>query len=53
MTYPGYLNTPAERKPELQKEFSEYVHGDARLGDQDQEKVHVPMLTYYWRARLG
>jgi SAM-dependent methyltransferase len=53
MTYPGYLNTPAERKPAVQKEFSEYVHGDARLGDPDQETVHVPMLTHYWRARLG
>jgi SAM-dependent methyltransferase len=58
-TYNGYLDAPAERKPELLKEFSRYVHDDARLGGQGQgqgqgqETVPVPMLTHYWRARLS
>jgi SAM-dependent methyltransferase len=49
-TYNSFIDTPDEDKPELLRQFAEYVHDDFRLDHQD--LVQVPMLTHLWRARL-
>ncbi|HZP51260.1 class I SAM-dependent methyltransferase [Actinocrinis sp.] len=48
-TYTGYIQAPPERKPEILREFTEYVNSDPRLGNGD--LVEWPMRCHYWKAR--
>jgi SAM-dependent methyltransferase len=48
-TYTGYIQAPPERKPEILREFTEYVNSDPRLGTGD--LVEWPMRCHYWKAR--
>jgi len=48
-TYTGYLLAPEDRKPQLLREFADYIDRDERLGTGD--TVEVPMRCAYWRAR--
>lgn len=48
-TYTGYIQAPPERKPEILREYTEYVNNDPRLGTGD--LVEWPMRCHYWKAR--
>ncbi|HEU5357369.1 MAG TPA: class I SAM-dependent methyltransferase [Actinocrinis sp.] len=48
-TYTGYLKASPERKPEILREYAEYVNNDSRLGTGD--LVEWPMRCHYWKAR--
>lgn len=48
-TYTGYIQAPAERKPAILQEFTDYLNNDPRLGST--ELVEWPMLCHYWTAR--
>ena len=48
-TYTGYLKASPERKPEILRDYAEYVNNDSRLGTGD--LVEWPMRCHYWKAR--
>ena len=55
-TYGAFISAPEERKPEMLRKISEYVHGDERIvasvGEGDEALVELPMVCHLWRATL-
>ena len=51
-TFRGYISAPPERKPEILRQFTEYVDEHIAPGG-DEALVDVPMVCRGWRAGLA
>ena len=51
-TFHAYIAAPEDRKPEMLRQFGEYVHGDKRIVGDD-ALVPLPMVCHLWRATRG
>ena len=51
-TFRGYISAPAERKPEILRHFTEYVH-EHIAPEGDEALIEVPMVCRGWRATLA